>query len=36
MRISVSGWRTTEEDVDRSASTIVRIADAIPAAPPAV
>lgn len=30
MRISVSGWRTTAEDVDRSAATILRLAEAIP------
>jgi hypothetical protein len=26
MRISVSGWRTTEEDVERSVAAIVGIA----------
>jgi hypothetical protein len=26
MRISVSGWSTTEEDVERSAAAIVRVA----------
>jgi hypothetical protein len=26
MRISVSGWSTTDEDVDRSAEAILRIA----------
>jgi hypothetical protein len=26
MRISVSGWNTTEEDVDRSAAAILRCA----------
>ena len=30
MRISVSGWRTTAEDVDRSLATILRSAEAIP------
>jgi hypothetical protein len=24
MRISVSGWRTTERDIDRSADAIIR------------
>jgi len=33
MRISVSGWRTTEDDVDRCLATILRIAGEIPAAP---
>ena len=33
MRISVSGWRTTTEDVDRSLATILRLAEAIPSAP---
>jgi glutamate/tyrosine decarboxylase-like PLP-dependent enzyme len=31
MRISVSSWATTEEDVERSAAAIVRIASGIPA-----
>ncbi len=31
MRISVSGWRTTEADVDRCAAVVRRIAAAIPA-----
>ncbi|HEY5627908.1 MAG TPA: hypothetical protein VIR16_00220, partial [Candidatus Limnocylindrales bacterium] len=33
MRISVSGWRTTTQDVDRSVETILRIAGAIRSAP---
>jgi glutamate/tyrosine decarboxylase-like PLP-dependent enzyme len=35
VRISVSGWRTTTEDVDRCITTILRIASEIPAAPAA-
>ena len=35
MRISVSGWRTTTEDVDRCVTTILRIASDISAAPSA-
>jgi glutamate/tyrosine decarboxylase-like PLP-dependent enzyme len=30
MRVSVSGWRTTEADIDRSAEAILRCARAIP------
>lgn len=33
MRIAVSGWRTTGEDVDRSVAVIRRIAGEVPAAP---
>jgi hypothetical protein len=33
MRISVSGWRTTVEDVDRSLDVIRRAAAQVPAAP---
>jgi len=33
MRISVSGWRTTTDDVDRCVATILQIAREIPAAP---
>jgi len=29
MRISISGWRTTEEDIDRSAASIVRAHQAV-------
>jgi len=29
MRISVSGWRTTEEDVERSVAAIVGIATSV-------
>ena len=35
MRVSVSNWRTTEEDIDRSAEAILRsaaVAGAVPAA----
>ena len=28
LRISVSGWATTEEDIDRSADAIIRAVDA--------
>jgi threonine aldolase len=35
MRISISGWATTEEDVDRSAAAIVAAARAAQAAVPA-
>ena len=30
MRISVSSWATTEEDVERSLAAIVRVAKAVP------
>ena len=33
MRVSVSGWRTTEDDVDRCVATILRLAEAVSAAP---
>ncbi len=29
MRVSVSGWRTTEEDIDRSAEAILRVLAAV-------
>ncbi len=29
MRISVSGWQTTEDDIDRSAAAILACLDAI-------
>jgi hypothetical protein len=35
MRISVSGWATTEEDVDRSVEAILRAAAAAGSGPPA-
>ena len=33
MRVSVSGWRTTEDDIDRSAAAILRVLEAVDAAP---
>jgi glutamate/tyrosine decarboxylase-like PLP-dependent enzyme len=36
MRVSVSSWITTEDDVERSAAAILRIANAAPAPPLAV
>ena len=29
MRVSVSGWRTTEDDIDRSAAAILRVLAAV-------
>ena len=32
MRVSVSGWRTTEDDIDRSAAAILRVLAEVDAA----